>query len=507
MNPMHLKRNYILTGLLLSTFLAAIEGTVIGPAGPRIVGDLGGARLLSWVFTAYLLTMSVATPIFGKISDLYGRKPVFVISSLLFLAGSVLSGTAHSMGQLIGFRALQGIGAGGLLPVTFTIIGDIYSIEERSRIQGWISSVWGISSLIGPLLGGYVVDSLNWRWAFYFNIPFGLLSLYFIIVYLHERIEKRKVKIDYLGAITFTIGVSALLIGLATGGQQFDWASPWLIGIFAVAACFLVLFFIVEQRAEEPLVPLKLFRIRDIAFSNITSLLASALLIGLTSYLPLWIQGVKGLNATTSGLVLAPMSIGWMLGSVLGGRWIITRGCRQTSLIGMVIIALGAAGLATIHDGTPIWPLLIYNALYGVGFGFSFTVFTIISQSSVGFSLRGASTALNSFVKSIGQTIGVTAFGTLINLQIVARTKNGTASGIPISQDDIDQLLSPEKVHLLAPKLWNELKDVLAHSLDMLFIVMAVLAVIGILFAFGLRNQAPKQEEDIESGLPSIDKA
>ncbi len=505
MKPMQLKRNYILTGLLLSTFLAAIEGTVIGPAGPRIVGDLGGARLLSWVFTAYLLTMSVTTPIFGKISDLYGRKLVFVISSLLFLAGSVLSGTAHSMGQLIGFRALQGIGAGGLLPVTFTIIGDIYSIEERSKIQGWISSVWGISSLIGPLLGGYVVDSLNWRWAFYFNVPFGLLSLYFIIVYLHEQIEKRKVKVDYLGAVTFTIGVSALLIGLATGGQQFDWASPWLIGMFVVAACFLVLFFIVEQRAEEPLVPLKLFRIPDIAFSNITSLLASALLIGLTSYLPLWIQGVKGQNATTSGLVLAPMSIGWMLGSVLGGRWIITRGCRQTSLIGMVIIALGAVGLATIHDSTPIWPLLIYNALYGVGFGFSFTVFTIISQSSVGYSLRGASTALNSFVKSIGQTIGVTAFGTLINLQIVARTKNGTASGIPISQDDIDQLLSPEKVHLLSPDLWTELKEVLAQSLDTLFIVMAVLAIVGILFAFGLRNQAPEQEEDVEAGEPSID--
>jgi MFS family permease len=194
-----------------------------------------------------------------------------------------------------------------------------------------------------------------------------------------------------------------------------------------------------------------------------------------------------------------------MLGSVLGGRWIITRGCRQTSLIGMVIIALGAVGLATIHDGTPIWPLLIYNALYGVGFGFSFTVFTIISQSSVGYSLRGASTALNSFVKSIGQTIGVTAFGTLINLQIVARTKNGTASGIPISQDDIDQLLSPEKVHLLSPDLWTELKEVLAQSLDTLFIVMAVLAIAGILFAFGLRNQAPEQEEDVEAGEPSID--
>ncbi|MDU4695677.1 MAG: MDR family MFS transporter [Paenibacillus sp.] len=509
MNSSKLKRSYILTGLMLSTFLAAIEGTVIGPAGPRIVGDLGGARLLSWVFTAYLLTMSVTTPIFGKISDLYGRKPVFVISSLLFLSGSILSGTAHSMGQLIGFRALQGIGAGGLLPVTFTIIGDIYSIEERSKIQGWISSVWGISSLIGPLLGGYVVDSLNWRWAFYFNVPFGLLSLYFIIVYLKEKLEKRKVKVDYLGAITFTIGVSALLIGLATGGQQLGWNSPWLWGIFAVAICFLALFFVAEQRAEEPLVPLKLFRIRDIAFSNITSLLASALLIGLTSYLPLWIQGVQGQNATISGLALAPMSIGWMLGSVLGGRWIISRGSRYTSLIGMVIIALGATGLATIHDGTPIWPLLIFNALYGIGFGFSFTVFTIIAQSSVGYNLRGASTALNSFVKSIGQTIGVAAFGTLINLHIATQTNNGTAAGVPISQDDIDQLLSPEKVHLLAPELWSELKHVLAQSLHTLYIVMAVIAVVGILCALGLRNRTPGLEEEVTAKAddPAVDRA
>ncbi|GJM75583.1 hypothetical protein HMSSN036_77990 [Paenibacillus macerans] len=243
-----LQRNYILLGLLLSTFLAAIEGTVIGPAGPRIVGDLGGAHLLSWVFTAYLLTMTVATPIFGKISDLYGRRPVFVISSLLFLAGSVLSGIAQNMEQLIGFRALQGIGAGGLLPVTFTIIGDIFSIEERAKIQGWISSVWGISSLVGPLLGGYFVDSLNWRWVFYFNIPFGLLSLFFIIKYLRERVEKRKVKIDVAGAITLTIGVGALLIGLATGGQQLPWSSPWMIFILALAACALILFFIVEKK-------------------------------------------------------------------------------------------------------------------------------------------------------------------------------------------------------------------------------------------------------------------
>ncbi|WP_410770862.1 MDR family MFS transporter [Fontibacillus sp. BL9] len=490
-----LKRNYILIGLLLSTFLAAIEGTVIGPAGPRIVGDLGGVELLSWVFTAYLLAMAVTTPIFGKISDLYGRKPVFVIGSVLFLAGSLLSGLAQSMEQLILFRAIQGIGAGALTPVTFTIIGDIYSIEERAKVQGWISSVWGISSLVGPLLGGYFVDSLNWRWVFGFNVPFGLLSLIFVIKYLKEDIQKRKVKIDVAGAVTFTVGVTALLFSLATGGQQLAWSSPLLIGMLVLAVVSIVLFFIVENRAEEPLVPLKLFRIRDIAYSNVASLLASALLIGLTSYLPLWVQGVLGKNATISGLVLAPMSISWMLGSVIGSRWIISRGSRLTSLVGMLIIALGAGGMAFIHEGTPIVVMLIFNALYGLGFGFSFSVFTIIAQSSVNYNLRGASNALNSFTKSIGQTIAVTVFGALINLGIVSRTSKGTASGAQVSQDDINNLLSPEKVHLLPKELWGELKHVLGGSLHTLFLVMAILAVLGVLSTLGLRSKAPEPEE------------
>lgn len=490
-----IKRKYILIGLLLSTFLAAIEGTVIGPAGPRIVGDLGGVDLLSWVFTAYLLTMAVTTPIFGKISDLYGRKPVFVIGSVLFLAGSLLSGLSQSMEQLILFRAIQGIGAGALTPVTFTIVGDIYSIEERAKVQGWISSVWGISSLVGPLLGGYFVDSLNWRWVFGFNVPFGLLSLIFIIKFFKENVEKRKVKIDIAGAVTFTIGVTALLLGLATGGQQLAWNSPLLLGLLAVAVLSLALFFFVEKRAEEPLVPLKLFRVRDIAFSNVASLLASALLIGLTSYLPLWVQGVLGKNATISGLVLAPMSISWMLGSVVGARWIISRGSRLTSLIGMLIIAIGAGGMAFIQEGTPLFVMLIFNALYGLGFGFSFSVFTIIAQSSVNYNLRGASNALNSFVKSIGQTVAVAVFGSLINLGIVSRTSGGTASGVQVSQDDINNLLSPEKMHLLPKPLWEELKHVLGGSLHTLFLVMAVIAVLGVLSTLGLRSKAPEPEE------------
>lgn len=496
-----LQRNYILLGLLLSTFLAAIEGTVIGPAGPRIVGDLGGAHLLSWVFTAYLLTMTVATPIFGKISDLYGRRPVFVISSLLFLAGSVLSGIAQNMEQLIGFRALQdrrGRAASG----------DVYdhrryfSIEERAKIQGWISSVWGISSLVGPLLGGYFVDSLNWRWVFYFNIPFGLLSLFFIIKYLRERVEKRKVKIDIAGAITLTIGVGALLIGLATGGQQLPWSSPWMIFILALAACALILFLSSRKslrtaRTAEA-VPGAGHRLLEPGQSRGQRLADRAdLLFALVG------AGVRGESATASGLILAPMSIGWMLGSVLGSRMIITRGSRLTSLIGMAVVAAGAGGLAFMTEGTPLLPLLLFNALYGIGFGFSFAVFTIIAQSSVGYSLRGASNALNSFVKSIGQTIGVTAFGTLINLQIAAKTKDLAASGIEVSQNDIDQLLSPEKVHLLPRDLWSELKHVLGASLHSLFLVMAVLAVIGVLIVLGLRNRAPGTDEEQGKARPN----
>ncbi|WP_068614204.1 MDR family MFS transporter [Paenibacillus tuaregi] len=493
--PSSLKRSYILAGLLLSTFLAAIEGTVIGPAGPRIVGELGGAQLLSWVFTAYLLTMSVTTPIFGKMSDLYGRKMVFVVGSVLFLGGSLLCGFATSMEQLIIFRAIQGIGAGGLIPVTFTIIGDIYSIEERAKVQGYISSVWGISSLVGPLLGGYVVDAFNWRWVFGFNIPFGLLSLVFIIKYLDENIEKKKVKIDIAGAITFTIGVAALLFGLAAGGQQLAWDSPLLIVIFAVAVVSLVLFFVVEKRAEEPLVPLKLFKYRDIAYSNIASLLASALLIGLTSYFPLWVQGVLRENATRSGLLLAPMSVSWLVGSVIGGRWIVSHGSRITSIIGLLFIVVGAGGMAFVTDETPEYVLMLWNALYGLGFGFSFTVFTIIAQSSVGFSLRGASTALNSFVKSLGQTIGVAVFGVLINQHIADAAEASRKQGNMVSQNDINKLLSPEEVADLPKELWNTLRHFLEGGLHLLFIIMAVIAIIGTISVLGLHNKPPGSEE------------
>jgi len=495
-NPsVNIKRNFILAGLLLSTFMSAIEGTVTGPAGPAIVSHFGGMQLMSWIFTAYLLTMAVTTPIFGKISDIYGRKPVFIVGSIIFILGSLLCGLSQNMEQLIIFRAIQGIGAGAIVPVAFTIIGDIYPLEQRTKVQALISSIWGISSLIGPLLGGYFVDYWSWRWIFGFNVPFGLVSIVLIMRYLPKHTVTRKAKVDVAGALTFTIGVTALLFTMATGGQYYDWNSPLLIGCMVIAVVFLALFLIVEGKAEEPMLPLQLFRIRDIAVSSVANLLISSLLIGITTYTPLWIQGVLGKNATFSGLALAPMSIGWVLGSIAGGKMLLTAGSRKTTLIGVGAIVVSALGMAMMTGETSNMILLLLTFIYGIGFGYTSTVFTIIAQSSVGYNLRGSSTALNSFIRSLGQTIGVAAFGSWINIKIAALLKDtpGTES---VSQADINKLLSPEESKNIAESLWLSMRSVLEGSLHSLFIIMAVISIISMLVVTRFKNKAPSSEEE-----------
>nr|WP_228745392.1 MDR family MFS transporter [Paenibacillus sp. S150] len=493
-SPGRTERKLILTGVLLATFLAAIEGTVTGPAGPAIVGDFQGMQWLSWIFTAYLLAMAVTTPIFGKLSDLIGRKPVFIGGAAVFLLGSLLCGLSQSMEQLILFRGLQGIGAGALIPMTFTIIGDIYSIQERAKTQGLLSSVWGISSLVGPLLGGYVVDYLSWRWVFVFNLPFGLLSIVFISRFLKEESVRRKAKLDLPGVLLFAAGMGALLFGLTTGGQSLPWTSPWLLFLLAASAALLVVFWFVERRAPEPMLPLGLFSIRNIAVSTGANLLVSTLIIGLTTYVPLWVQGVSGKSAALSGLLLAPMSVGWMLGSIAGGRMILRSGSRRTGMLGLALIALGAVGLVfmTSYSSQLLLPGLMLSC--GVGFGYASIVFTIIAQSSVLHSQRGASTALNAFTRSLGQTVGVAIFGSWLNFNIDRQLADGPGSAS--AGADINQLLHPEGGSTLPAEAWSSLKNALEGGLHSLFIVMAVFAVLSLLVASGLRKGLPSVKEE-----------
>ncbi|AIQ11112.1 MDR family MFS transporter [Paenibacillus durus] len=488
------ERGLILTGVLLATFLAAIEGTVTGPAGPAIAGDFKGMQWLSWIFTAYLLAMAVTTPIFGKISDLFGRKPVFLGGTAVFLAGSLLCAVSQSMEQLVAFRALQGMGAGALIPVTFTIIGDIYSIEERAKTQGMLSSVWGISSLVGPLLGGYVVDYLSWRWVFVFNLPFGLLAIVFIARYLKEDRIRRKTEIDIFGVLLFAAGMGALLFGLSTGGQNFSWNSPLLIATLAASVLLLAAFWAVERRVLEPMLPLGLFRVRNIAFSTGSNLLISTLVIGLSTYVPLWVQGVNGGSAALSGLLIAPLSVGWIFGSVAGGRLILRAGSRRTAMLGLALIFAGALGLALLSRGSHSLPLLALMLLCGIGFGYCSTVFTIIAQSSVGHSMRGASTALNTFTRSLGQTVGVAVFGSWLNLRIDQLLKGLSSGGI--TGEDINKLLDPQAGAELSGTAGGVLRTALEGGLHSLFIVMAVIAALSLLISAGLRSGVPVAEQE-----------
>nr|WP_246098342.1 MDR family MFS transporter [Saccharibacillus brassicae] len=493
MEQLQSKRKYVLAGLMLSTFLAAVEGTVISPATPSIVGEFEAASLMSWVFAAYLLTMAVTTPIFGKLSDLFGRKPIFLTGCLIFIAGSALCGFAGGMEQLIAFRALQGIGAGAVIPVTYTIVGDLYKMEERGKVQGMISSVWGIASLVGPLLGGYLVDTFSWRWIFGINVPFGLLAVLFIALFLKEERTRKKANIDWAGAATFTIGMTTLLLALTSGGQSAAWDSPLMIGLLAGSIAMLAAFVWIESRAAEPMVPLKLFRIRDIAFSSLGAIFVSTLLIGLTTYIPLWVQGVQQGSAVLSGMLLAPMSLTWIIGSFVGGRMIAKSGARGAAVIGLAALVAGSAGVALMGGHSPVYVLPLLMLVLGLGFGMSLTVFAIVAQSSVGYSMRGASTALNTFLRTLGQTLGVAFFGTLLNASLLSNTAGGDSSGV--SEAEINALLSEHTRAEMSADRLGSLSGVLESGLHSLFIVMLVLTAIGLLAVLPLSKRPPAPSE------------
>ncbi|HEV2124491.1 MAG TPA: MDR family MFS transporter, partial [Chloroflexota bacterium] len=404
--------------LMLAMAVVALEGTVVTTAMPSVVGELQGLTLYPWVFSIYLLASTTTVPIYGKLADLYGRKPVFLVGLTLFLIGAVLCGAAQSMVQLVAFRAVQGIGAGAVLPMTLTVFADIYTLKERAKVQPLTASVWGVLSLVGPAAGALITVSLSWRWVFWTIVPIGVLAMVLILSFLQERVQRRDSSVDYLGAATLTLGLLALLLAVLEGGHAFPWLSWQIMGLLAASIALLALFAAVEQRAADPVLPFAAFGIPDVAVSNVGNLLLGTCMYGLTSYVPLFVQGVRGEPATSAGAVLTPLMMGWSITALLSGRLYVRVGFRWSALLGTGLIALGIAPLTFVGPETPLLLMMIGMGITGVGLGNASTAFLLAPQSAVPWNLRGAVTSSTQFARTIGGSVGVALLGAWMNSRL-----------------------------------------------------------------------------------------
>jgi EmrB/QacA subfamily drug resistance transporter len=401
--------------IMLATLLAALDQTIGATALPRIAADLHGYTDLSWVVTAYLLSTTVTVPLYGKLSDLYGRRRLFVVSISIFLLGSALCGAAQSMGELIAFRALQGVGAGGLIPLSQAAVADLFSPRERGRYQGYIGAMWATAAVAGPLAGGTLTDSVSWRWIFYLNLPLGALALAVVIRTMRLPFQVREHTIDFRGAALLSLGVTGALLACAWGGTTYPWDSAEVLGAAAVAALALAGFGWVERRAPEPLLPLGLFRMRTFAVSTAASLLIGGVLFGVTIYVPVYTQGVLGASATSSGVVLIPLSLGWVAASILSGQLIARTGRYKVfPLIGSALVLAGTVLLTRLGEDSSRAAVSADLVVIGVGMGTMFQTFVIATQNRVDFADLGVATAAIQFFRSMGGSVAVAVLGALL---------------------------------------------------------------------------------------------
>ncbi|AMM18839.1 MFS transporter [Frondihabitans sp. PAMC 28766] len=418
------ERGPILIALMLTTGLVAIDSTIVATAVPSIVHDIGGFSSFPWVFSIYLLAQAVSVPIYAKLSDTVGRKPIVLIGIGLFLLGSVLCGFAWSMPALILFRVIQGLGAGAVQPMAITIAGDIYTLKERAKAQGYLASVWAISSVVGPTLGG-VFSSLGiWRGIFFVNVPLCLLAVWMLLRAFHENIERTRHRVDYLGAGLLTGALSLLIVAVLEGGQAWAWDSPVSIGAFALGALVLVAFLVVERRAAEPVLPPWVFSRRLLLTTSLISFGVGALILGLTSYVPTYLEGAGGQSPILAGLALAALTLGWPVSASQSGRLYLRIGFRSTVLIGVTLTVIGAALLVVVAPLVSVLLVALTCFVMGLGMGLVATPSLIAAQSSVEWNERGVVTGTNLFSRSIGSALGVAVFGAIANA-IYAATQGG----------------------------------------------------------------------------------
>jgi EmrB/QacA subfamily drug resistance transporter len=419
------ERGPILIAVMLATALVAVDSTIIATAVPSIVKDIGGFAEFPWLFSIYLLAQAVSVPIYGKLSDLFGRKPVVLFGIGLFLLGSIMCGVAWSMGLLIAFRVVQGLGAGAILPTTITIVGDLYSVEERAKVQGYLASVWGIASVVGPTLGGVFSEYVSWRWIFFVNIPLCLLAAGMIMRGFKEKMKRTHPSIDYRGAALLTTGLTLVILGILEGGQAWAWDSVTSIAILGIGAAALIVFGLVERTAPEPVLPLWIFRRRLLVASGLTSAGVGAILLGLTSYVPTYVQDVIGTGPLVAGFALATLLLGWPLSASQAGKVYLRVGFRGCALIGTSIVLIGTALLLLLGRDSSVYEVGLFCLVIGLGMGLTAPPTLVAAQSSVGWGERGVVTSNNLFLRSLGSSVGVAVFGAIANGVLGANAGNG----------------------------------------------------------------------------------
>ncbi|HTY77167.1 MAG TPA: MDR family MFS transporter [Candidatus Bathyarchaeia archaeon] len=507
------RRGVVLAGVMGSVFLAAMESTVVATAMPTVIASLGGIEIYSWTFSAFLLASTVTMPLWGRLADQLGRRGVYLAGLSLFLIGSALSGLSQSMAQLITFRAIQGLGAGSLVTIGMTIIADLWGLERRAKMQGYFSSVYGVASVAGPLVGGFLTDTISWRWVFYINLPFGLLAMVAIGVGLGgERIAKRGLSFDYLGTAVFTAAISALLVGLVEAGRGASWMRAEVLGLIALAAALLAVFVRIERAAAEPVVPLALFAIPMVRAAAVTGFLSGMAMFGTIPYVPLFLQAVIGSNATQAGFVLMPFVIGWVACSILGARLVLRVSYRVVVLMGMLALTLAFVFLSGWNDALTRGAAMRDMALAGIGMGLVFVPMLIAVQSAVPRAVLGSATSVTGFFRFIGGAVGVAVMGSVLahrlhrDLALLLQTAPATAlDGLREVAAHPDLIVNPLTRAARSPEVLALLRPTMAHAVGGVFVVGLVVAVAALASAFLVppgqaRDLAVTQEPVAPSG-------
>ncbi|WJQ00147.1 MDR family MFS transporter [Geobacillus stearothermophilus] len=504
-------RPLLITGLIIAMLFAALDGTIVGTAMPRIVGELHGLGIMTWLTTAYMLTSTTVVPIAGKLADVLGRRIVYVSGLIIFMAGSALCGMANDMTELIIYRGIQGIGGGIMMPMAMIVVGDVFTGKERAKWQGVFGGLYGLASVLGPQIGGFIVDHLNWRWVFYINLPVGILATVLIAMGLSKYKAEGPVKFDVAGMATLTAGVVSLLLGLTFGGDQYAWGSWQIISLFAAAVIFFALFVWAEKRAEEPIIPLWLFRNRTFTLLNGIGFFMSVGMFGAIMFVPFFMQGVVGVSATESGTIMTPMMITMIIGSVVGGRLVYRIGVKTQLIVGMAIMLSAFGLLGTMDVDTSKWTATLYMIVLGLGTGLVMPILTLALQESFPKSELGVVTSSSQFFRSIGGTFGMTVLGAIMNhrsstllderlmpkLEVLPAQAKGLVDRFAdmIHTDPqglYSVLLSPEAMAKIPAPLRDMfvpvLKQSLVDSLQSVFLFGLVFIAIGLLLVFGLKR-------------------